>query len=43
MNRTEYSRVLGKILSYVACGKVAIAKEWAATLVQMLQNDRLID
>ena len=42
MDRSEFSRVLGKVLAYAACGKRDDARQWAARLVSMLQAEGLV-
>ena len=42
MDRAEFSRVLGKVLAYAACGKRDDARQWAARLVSMLRAEGLV-
>ncbi len=42
VDRAEFSRVLGKVLAYAACGKRDDARQWAARLVSMLRAEGLV-
>lgn len=37
MNRTEIAKALAKALAYKQCGNQALAEQWAARLVQLLE------
>lgn len=43
IDRQEASRALGKILAYLAVGKMADARHWAGRLVGMLRAAGLVD
>ncbi len=38
MDRREASQAIGKVFSYLACGRRDLAREWAARLIAWLQT-----
>lgn len=42
IDRTEVARCLAKAIAYKACGKDALAAEWAINLVQALECGEIL-
>ena len=38
MDRSEAAKCLAKVIAYLACGKVELAREWGDKLVDMLRE-----
>lgn len=42
MDRSKINRALAKAMAYRACGKDALADQWAAHLLYLLEGARLL-